>query len=123
MEKNAAHLLKAIVSRRRSGILVRGAQWSFDPKGGGALSPKLLKIGGFPLKLPENCMILKKSWGQGGLGPQGPPGSATGVSGADAGLWSRDLWYGNRKSNPLQNIGQEKGHWSGVPLNHSKPCV
>ena len=24
---------------------------------------------GFPLKLPENCMIKKKSWGQGGTGP------------------------------------------------------
>ena len=34
----------------------------------------MLKIGGFSLKLPENCMILKKSWGQGG-----PPGSATGL--------------------------------------------
>ncbi len=37
--------------RGGSMILVRGAKRSFDPRGG------------FPLKLPENCMILKKSWG------------------------------------------------------------
>ena len=50
-----------------------GASGVLTPRGG--LSPNLLKIGVFPLKLPENCM--KKSWGQGGPGPQGPPGSAT----------------------------------------------
>ena len=45
----------------------KGAQWSFDPKEGGrSWAQNLLKIGVFPLKLPENCMILKKSWGQGG---------------------------------------------------------
>ena len=44
--------------RAGSRILVRGA-----------LSLKLLKIRVFPLQLPENCMILKKSWG--------PPGSAS----------------------------------------------
>ncbi len=52
-------------------ILVRGVQWSFDPKGR-ALSPKFAQNMGFPLKLPENCMILNKSWGQGGPGPPGP---------------------------------------------------
>ena len=48
-----------------------GGQQSFDPKGW-PWAQTLLKIGGFPLKLPENCMIKKKSWGQGGPGPQGP---------------------------------------------------
>ena len=32
----------------------------------------LLKIRVFPWKLPENCMILKKSWGRRGV-PPGPP--------------------------------------------------
>ena len=66
--------------RRGSRILVRGAQQSFDPKGG-PWAQNLLKIGGFPLNLPENCMILKYSWEQGVAGPPGPPspppGSAT----------------------------------------------
>ncbi len=57
--------------RRRPRMLVRRVQWSFDPKGGP--EPKhLLKIGVFPLKLPQNCMILKKSWGLGGLDPRPP---------------------------------------------------
>ena len=46
-----------------SRILVRGALRSLDPKGG--LSPKFAQNGVFPLKLPENCMIEKKSWRQG----------------------------------------------------------
>ncbi len=41
---------------------------------GGALSPKFPQIGGFPLTLPENCMILKNS---GGPGPQDPSRSAS----------------------------------------------
>ena len=45
---------------RGSRILVRGAQRSFNPRG--ALSPKL----------PENCMILKKYWGQGARAPRAP---------------------------------------------------
>ena len=32
----------------------------------GALSPKFAQNWVFPLKLPENCVILKISWGQGG---------------------------------------------------------
>ncbi len=56
--------------RRGSRILVSGAQWSFDPKG--ALSQKFSQNRGFSLKITENCMILNKSWGQGG------PVSATG---------------------------------------------
>ena len=40
---------------------------------GGALSLKFAQNRVFPLKFSENCMILKKSWGQGGPGPQGPP--------------------------------------------------
>ena len=39
----------------------------------GALSPKFAQNRGFPLKLPENCMVLKKSWGQGGPGPPRAP--------------------------------------------------
>ncbi len=54
------------VIRCGSRILVRGAQWSFDPKRGEPWEQNLLKIRGFPLKLPENCMILKKSSGLGG---------------------------------------------------------
>ncbi len=52
------------ISRDGSMILVRGPQWSFDPRG--ALS----------LKLPQNCLILKKSWGKWGR----PPGSAGGTN-------------------------------------------
>ncbi len=48
-----------------------GGQKSFDPPLG-ALSPKFAQNRGFPLKLPENCMIIKTSWGQGGPGPQDP---------------------------------------------------
>ena len=66
-----------IACRRGSRILVRATQWSLDPKGG-ALSPQFAANMGFPLKLPQNCMILKTSWGQGGRAP-GPPGSATGL--------------------------------------------
>ncbi len=51
--------------------------WSEGPSGVltlvGAMNPKFAWNRGFPLKLPENCMILKKSWGQGGPGPPGPP--------------------------------------------------
>ncbi len=61
------------------GFLVRGALWSFDPKGGG-LSLKFSPNRGFPWKLPENYMILKKCWGQGGPGPKGPPGSASALT-------------------------------------------
>ncbi len=54
--------------RRTAKILVRGAERSFDPR---ALSPKFAQNRGFPLKLPENCMIWKK-WGQGAQGPLDP---------------------------------------------------
>ncbi len=66
-------LKKSVIkTRRRSRILVRG-QRSFGPRGG-ALSSKFAQNRGFPLKLPENCMILKKSWmqGGGGSGPKAP---------------------------------------------------
>ncbi len=50
----------------------------------GGPSPKFAQNGGFPIKLPENCMILKKILGARGAGP---PGSAcrvpTGVGGKD----------------------------------------
>ncbi len=39
----------------------------------------MLKIGGFPLKLPKNCMILKKSLGGRGPAPR-PPGSGSGTA-------------------------------------------
>ncbi len=42
-----------------------GAQRRFDPRG--ALSPQFAQNRGFPEKIPENCMILDKSWWQGGL--------------------------------------------------------
>ncbi len=45
----------------------------FWPQRGVPVSKKLLKIEGFPLKLPENCMILKQSWGQWGAhAPRAP---------------------------------------------------
>ena len=52
-------------------ILVRGgASGVLTPRAGP--EPKIwLKMGAFPLKFPENCRILKKSWGQRGLGPKG----------------------------------------------------
>ena len=64
--------------RRGSRILVRGAQWSFDPKRG-ALSPTFAQNKGFPSNLPENCMTFEKKnlGGKGGPSPPGPPGSAT----------------------------------------------
>ena len=49
------------------GFWSRG-QWSFDPRGGGS-EPKFAQNRGFSFKLPENCMILKRSWGKWGLGP------------------------------------------------------
>ncbi len=52
--------------RRRSRILVWGDPVEFWPQGGGPWAQNLLKIGVFPLKLPENGMIKKKSWGQRG---------------------------------------------------------
>ncbi len=62
-------------NRRRSRILVPGGPVEFWPQGG-PWAQNLLIIRGFPLKLPENCKILKKSWGQGGW--PGPPGSVSG---------------------------------------------
>ena len=41
-----------------------GRQRSFDPMG--PWDQNLLKTGGFSLKLPQSCMILKRFWGQGG---------------------------------------------------------
>ncbi len=49
----------------------QGGQRSFDPRWRGP-EPKI-KIEVFPLKLPENYMIQKNSWGP---GFKGPPGSA-----------------------------------------------
>ena len=51
-----------------------GASTVLTPMGGGGWAQNLLKIGVFSLKLPENCMILNKSWGKEGPGPPGPPG-------------------------------------------------
>ncbi len=54
-------------------ILVRGGPSRVWTPGGRLLAHNLLKIGGFPLKMPENCMMLKKSCLQG----DGSPGSAS----------------------------------------------
>ncbi len=47
--------------------------WSGGPSGvltpREAMSPKFTQNRVFPLKLPENCMILNKSWGQGVRAP------------------------------------------------------
>ena len=48
----------------------QGGQQSFDPKG--ALSPTFAHNRGFPLKMPQRCMIIKNLGGQGG-----PPGSTS----------------------------------------------
>ncbi len=56
------------------GFLLQGRIREF---GQGGPEPKICKKRGFPLKLPENCMILKKYWGQGGQGSRVPPGSAS----------------------------------------------
>ncbi len=72
-----AHCSK--LARRGSRILVRRGPVEFWPQGGGPWALNLLKIGVLPSKLPENCMFLKKSWGQGG---SGPPRSATGYCSA-----------------------------------------
>ena len=59
--------------RHRSRILVRGPV-EFWPQGGGAWAQKLLKMGAFPLKLPETAWFWRNLLGQGGgHGPQGPP--------------------------------------------------
>ncbi len=57
--------------RRGSRILVRGSPVEFWPQGG-ALSPQFAQNKGFPLKLPENCMILKKSGARGAQAPRAP---------------------------------------------------
>ena len=58
--------------RRRSRILVRGGPAEFWPQVG-ALPKIWWKIRVFfPLKLPENRMDFKKSWGQGGRAPRAP---------------------------------------------------
>ena len=48
-----------------SRILVRGAQRSFETRGGPWAQNLAQNKDFFSLKLPENSMILKKSWGQG----------------------------------------------------------
>ncbi len=58
---------------------------------GGPEPNNLLKIGDFPLKLPENCMILKKSWGQGGAAPRAPLDPLLLVSLRRISFWSRML--------------------------------
>ncbi len=55
------------ISRRGSRIFGHGGPAEFWPQEG-ALSPKFAQNRGFPLKLPENCMILNKS-----LGARAPP--------------------------------------------------
>ncbi len=54
-----------------SSILAREGPAEFWLQGG-PWAQHFLKIGGFPKKLCENCMILEKSWGQGGPRPSGP---------------------------------------------------
>ncbi len=55
---------RKLVSRSRWHEVKSGADPGFLVRRE-TLSPKLFNIGGFPLKFPENCMILVKSWGQG----------------------------------------------------------
>ncbi len=52
------------------GFWSEGSQQRFDPKGGP--EKKKCENKGFPLKLPENCMILKKSGARGAQAPRAP---------------------------------------------------
>ena len=71
------------------GFWSRGAWCSFDPTGGP--EPKICSKQGFsPKKSPENCMMLNKSWGQGGQAP-GAPGSAGETSDSLA-MMHKSLW-------------------------------
>ncbi len=57
----------------------QGGSGVFTLTGQGHWAQHLLTIGFFRLKLPENCMILKKSLGARGVGPPGRSGSASGT--------------------------------------------
>ena len=89
--------------------------WSGGPRR--VLTPRgpwahnLLKIRVFPLKLPENCMILKKSLGQRGPGPPGPPGSATGGSAWVGRLTSGRLCFEVRFFNSSHFGFMVNGEW------------
>ncbi len=88
----AIHLLNSGTNSYRSQTGIwdfgQGGQQSFDPKGGPKTQNKL-KMGGFLLKLPENCMILKISLGQGVAGPPGPPWNRHWmISSVDGWAWS-----------------------------------
>ena len=68
---------KALKKGTRGGsrILVRGPQQIFNPKGGGALSPKFAQNRGFfPFEMPQSYDFEQI------LGARGPPGSARGCS-------------------------------------------
>ena len=99
-------------SRRGSRILVRGPEELWPQ--GGLWAQTLLKKGFFPLKLPENCMILKKSWGQGGPGPPAPPGSATKFSfvpvilGNLALNWRFVMYHGGHSTGTVVDFSQAK---------------
>ncbi len=65
---------RRIETQGRSQGFGQGGQQSFnlEPRGRGAPEPKFVQNMGFPLKLPENCMILKKFLAR-GPGPQDTP--------------------------------------------------
>ena len=65
------HLILSKLPGFWTGFWSRGANGFLTP--GGGVNPKFAQNRGFPLKLPENFMILKnKSWAKGGSGPQAP---------------------------------------------------
>ena len=65
-------LLPVHLTQARIQDFGQGCPAEFWPQGGGVWAQNLLKIGVFPLTLPENCMILKKCCWQGGPGPLDP---------------------------------------------------
>ena len=91
-----------------------GAQRSFDPRGE-PCAQNLLKIV-FPLKLFENCKILKKSWGQGGPVPRAPGSAGDLWPGVDPGFWSR----GPRPEQICRKFNESRGEWFSYFLKARK---
>ncbi len=91
-------------ARGRSRILVMGAV-EFWPQGRGALSPKFAQNRVFTLKLPENCMILKKFLGA----RRDPP--------VDFENWGQ----GSRFLDLAPKLGNQKSHFGPFSPKHPFP--
>ncbi len=88
--------------RRGSRILV---SWGPARPQGGVWAQNLLKKGGFPLKLRENCMIWKNLGGTGGRAPR-PPWKRSCDSPGDAG----------------EQFQQRAFRSSGIPPDYQPSC-